>query len=1041
MDHPLTPDIIEQLLRRSAWTRRAALACVRDPSLADDLEQDAFLRVLQSKSRPDRGLLAWFETILRRLAIDRAQRDRARATRELRTPPPEIGPADAELVARAELLGIVHEELLRLPEPHRRALLLGFYEDLGPAEIAQREGVPAATARSRRRRALELLRERLTTRLGSSERWRAGLGPFLTASGWTGIEGGLVLASMKTKVVAAAALVFGVAVIGGVLLRTPPESVSDSANLTVPALPSPPAPSVEPVVVVTIPPAAREEVGPPPRVVLRPRPAEALRGKDDLRGRVIDAVTREPVAGARATAVLVGRTEIAAAITDEDGVFAIDDMELRSSHDLRVIAAGYAPFDEPIDWRLKNRALGEGLLELGDFAVERGEVISGIVRKVSGVPAPGARIYVDERGSNQRFRMRDARPVAVADENGRFQARGIAVPQSSDLRIFAFAVDDAEGAHGAFLSGFGSVKLRRGGGAKDIEVRCVATTSISVIVTRSDGSPVAGASVTAEPRFEPWIDDVVMSRPDGSYTRVEPAHGIDLGPAPEMLATFRQVTDADGRASLPRLPLASDPNDPPCYDLFVAADGFSWGAIDGIELNGSGSREFSIVLAERRLHRIEGSIFLATGEPATFANAYLKRLVADTSENFEPVVADANGRFAFDAVEGGYSYTVSAMPLDHMHSTVDVDLVAKDAPDVAKVELRCEKSYTIRGRLVDQHGAGVAGAMLGVRGDKFMRRTEADGAFELHSALAGELVVCGIGFHFPVGQWKDPEPKWPVRSGDTNVTLVVERIERGACELRVEVIDATSGEPLPVDGLWLSARPEDPSRRAGSFEIAVGRAVVRELLAGRWLATVTIADRGRVEREFEIATEERSHFEQILVPAAATLRVRIAGPPAAGAASLHVGLSREVGSPTAGTVVRAFQLEPGGTAVVNALPGPLELQAMGGGFFGKTRVDVKEGETIDVTIDVVAGAKLVTTGCAALPPGDRWLSVQRDGAEWDRVGYATSRTGGEANAIVPPGKGRWRVEHAPEGGTAQIIAEGEFDAASEQIVTLVVGNH
>jgi RNA polymerase sigma-70 factor (ECF subfamily) len=51
--------------------------------------------------------------------------------------------------------------LLALEEPYRAALLLRYFEDLSVPEVALRLGVPLETARTRLRRGLARLRERL----------------------------------------------------------------------------------------------------------------------------------------------------------------------------------------------------------------------------------------------------------------------------------------------------------------------------------------------------------------------------------------------------------------------------------------------------------------------------------------------------------------------------------------------------------------------------------------------------------------------------------------------------------------------------------------------------------------------------------------------------------------------------------------------------------------------------------------------------------------------------------------------------------------
>src|SRR5262249_56992245 len=69
-----------------------------------------------------------------------------------------------------------------LDEPFRTAVLLRFFEGLPPADVAVRTGVPLETARSRLRRALELLRSALDADAhGDRRAWLVALAPLAKA--------------------------------------------------------------------------------------------------------------------------------------------------------------------------------------------------------------------------------------------------------------------------------------------------------------------------------------------------------------------------------------------------------------------------------------------------------------------------------------------------------------------------------------------------------------------------------------------------------------------------------------------------------------------------------------------------------------------------------------------------------------------------------------------------------------------------------------------------------------------------------------------
>lgn len=143
----------------------AALAVVREPAVADDVAQEAFLRAWRHAGAydPRRGsVTTWLLTITRNLAIDAL-----RAMRAVPTDPdvlagllPTVGGSgpDGAAVA-ADDAGRVRAALAALPEEQRRAVVLARLSGLTAAEIGLREGVPLGTAKTRIRTGLLRLRD------------------------------------------------------------------------------------------------------------------------------------------------------------------------------------------------------------------------------------------------------------------------------------------------------------------------------------------------------------------------------------------------------------------------------------------------------------------------------------------------------------------------------------------------------------------------------------------------------------------------------------------------------------------------------------------------------------------------------------------------------------------------------------------------------------------------------------------------------------------------------------------------------------------
>jgi RNA polymerase sigma-70 factor (ECF subfamily) len=142
-----------------------SLRIVRERSEAEDVIHDAFITMNERASQyaADRGsVVAWLVTLVRNLSIDRTRRRDRRGvilrrvavedTRPL-TPDPEALLGDATMRAR------VRRALQALPEVQRLTLEVAFFEGLSYPEIAEREGVPLGTIKSRAARAIASLRE------------------------------------------------------------------------------------------------------------------------------------------------------------------------------------------------------------------------------------------------------------------------------------------------------------------------------------------------------------------------------------------------------------------------------------------------------------------------------------------------------------------------------------------------------------------------------------------------------------------------------------------------------------------------------------------------------------------------------------------------------------------------------------------------------------------------------------------------------------------------------------------------------------------
>jgi RNA polymerase sigma-70 factor, ECF subfamily len=144
-----------------------ALRILRDRAEAEDIVHDAFVAVGVRATQyvADRGTVgAWLVTLVRNLAIDRTRRRERRGAlvrKVVAHEPVDKTPDPEGLTAAAVERSRVRQALASLPEAQRKTLEVAFFEGLSYPEIAEREGVPLGTIKSRAARALASLREAL----------------------------------------------------------------------------------------------------------------------------------------------------------------------------------------------------------------------------------------------------------------------------------------------------------------------------------------------------------------------------------------------------------------------------------------------------------------------------------------------------------------------------------------------------------------------------------------------------------------------------------------------------------------------------------------------------------------------------------------------------------------------------------------------------------------------------------------------------------------------------------------------------------------
>ncbi|MCW2964938.1 MAG: polymerase subunit sigma-24 [Actinomycetia bacterium] len=141
-----------------------ALRVLRDPALAQDAVQDAFLSAWRTAASFDarRGSTqTWLLTLVHRRAVDVVRREARRHTEPLDDPPLASLESTEEVASVREQRRAVQSALVQLPPDQREALELSYYGGLTQSELAERLGIPLGTVKSRVFAGLAKLRDLL----------------------------------------------------------------------------------------------------------------------------------------------------------------------------------------------------------------------------------------------------------------------------------------------------------------------------------------------------------------------------------------------------------------------------------------------------------------------------------------------------------------------------------------------------------------------------------------------------------------------------------------------------------------------------------------------------------------------------------------------------------------------------------------------------------------------------------------------------------------------------------------------------------------
>ena len=139
------------------------LRMLRDPELAADLTQDAFIKAYRNYDTLEKpeNARAWLYQIAHRVALDEIRRRKIIRFFPWTGESPGAAPSAEHLVMDAHLSADMQRALARIPERQRAALLLAELHDLTGLELAATLGVSHVAARALLTRARESLRQAL----------------------------------------------------------------------------------------------------------------------------------------------------------------------------------------------------------------------------------------------------------------------------------------------------------------------------------------------------------------------------------------------------------------------------------------------------------------------------------------------------------------------------------------------------------------------------------------------------------------------------------------------------------------------------------------------------------------------------------------------------------------------------------------------------------------------------------------------------------------------------------------------------------------
>jgi protocatechuate 3,4-dioxygenase beta subunit len=496
-------------------------------------------------------------------------------------------------------------------------------------------------------------------------------------------------------------------------------------------------------------------------------PTFALRPAVRLRGRVVDAAAKTPLAGVEVRAAPSPEAMFtmrwsdapsAAARTGADGRFTLRGLAAGTGYDLHLTHGGYAP-----------KTAEAAPVEAGavppplELALDRGRRGAGLVVDQSERPVAGATVTLESAPARGERRMRfpgDPEPprfTAASDARGRFEITGLPAGRydlTAEARGFApRQVPGIEVAGGEGEQALGTIVLAPG-------------TALEGQVVDPRGQPIADAGV--------WVTAAGARGPWRGF--------------------FRQEEEPDARSGLDGWFRVADLAPGQAVDLQVVRRGYG-----GAEVPGVVPPAEPVTVTLQPAVRVSGRVVDPDAKPIAGAEVGLmaeRQRGAFSGTSFAGrTSSDDEGRFLFTDVDPG-TLRVSARAVGRQPAEL-TGVQAVAGKDVADLELVLAPGAAVEGRVVDGEGRPVAGAWVRPVEDRGVRTfgrisasatTDGDGRYVLDGLPTGPRSIAAED-----DQGRRGVGEIDVRAGENRLDI---RLSGGA-EVAGRVVDA---EGAPVAG-------------------------------------------------------------------------------------------------------------------------------------------------------------------------------------------------------------------------------------------------